>query len=99
MPFVTEALWGALPHGADDPELLIVARWPGAGERDAAAEAEVGALVELVRAVRNARAEAGVEPAAGCRVDVARAAGARRRLRGAPPGRSSGWPGRARSRS
>ena len=34
MPFVTEAIWGALPHRADDPELLIVARWPGAGERD-----------------------------------------------------------------
>jgi valyl-tRNA synthetase len=63
MPFVTEQLWGALPHAADDPELLIVARWPPAGERDAAAEAEVGALVDLVRAVRNARAEAHVEAA------------------------------------
>ena len=28
MPFVTEALWDALPHRATDPELLIVARWP-----------------------------------------------------------------------
>ncbi len=34
MPFVTEALWAAIPHRAGDPELLIVARWPGAGERD-----------------------------------------------------------------
>ena len=32
MPFVTEALWAALPHRATDPELLIVARWPGVGE-------------------------------------------------------------------
>jgi valyl-tRNA synthetase len=63
MPFVTEQLWGALPHVADDPELLIVAAWPAAGERDTAAEAEIGAFVELVRAIRNARAEARVEAA------------------------------------
>jgi valyl-tRNA synthetase len=64
MPFVTEALWAAIPHRASDPELLIVARWPGVGERDLAAEAEVEAIVELVRGVRNARAEANVEAAA-----------------------------------
>jgi valyl-tRNA synthetase len=64
MPFVTEELWAALPHAADDPELLIVARWPAAGERDSALEAEVEAVLQLVRAIRNARAEAKVEPAA-----------------------------------
>jgi valyl-tRNA synthetase len=63
MPFVTEQVWGALPHAADDPELLIVASWPAAGEHDAEAEAEIGAFVELVRAIRNARAEARVEAA------------------------------------
>ncbi len=70
MPFITERLWGALPHAAADPELLIVARWPKAGDRDMAAEAEVGALVELVRAVRNARADAKLEPAAWLPVDI-----------------------------
>jgi len=70
MPFITEVLWGAIPHRADDPALLIVARWPGVGERDAAAEAQVGALVDLVRAVRNARADAGVEPGAWLPLDV-----------------------------
>ncbi|MHB8892535.1 MAG: valine--tRNA ligase [Candidatus Limnocylindrales bacterium] len=70
MPFITERLWAALPHRATDPELLIVARWPGPGERDAAAEAQVGALVELVRAVRNARADAKLEPAAWLPLDV-----------------------------
>ena len=44
MPFVTEALWAALPHRASDPDLLIVARWPAAGERDEAAERDVDAL-------------------------------------------------------
>ena len=28
MPFVTEELWGAIPHAPADPELLIVADWP-----------------------------------------------------------------------
>jgi valyl-tRNA synthetase len=70
MPFVTEALWPAIPHRASDPELLIVARWPGVGERDAVAEAEVEAIVELVRAVRNARAEANVEAASWLPLDV-----------------------------
>ena len=70
MPFVTEQLWGALPHRATDPDLLIVARWPGVGERDLDAEAEVDALVELVRGLRNARAEAGVEAASWLPVGV-----------------------------
>ena len=70
MPFITERLWASTPHAADDPALLIVARWPGVGERDETAEAEVGALVELVRAVRNARSDARLEPAAWLPLDV-----------------------------
>ena len=70
MPFVTEALWAAIPHRAAEPELLIVARWPVAGERDAGVEAAVGAIVELVRGIRNARSEARLEPAAWLPVDV-----------------------------
>ncbi len=58
MPFVTEALWAALPHRASDPGLLIVARWPGVGERDLDAEAELEAVIGLVTALRNARASA-----------------------------------------
>ena len=71
MPFVTEQLWDALPHRATDPDLLVVARWPGLGERDLAAEREVGAIIELVRAIRNARAEAKVEPRTWLPVGVA----------------------------
>ena len=63
MPFVTEAIWAAMPHAADDPELLIVADWPTAGERDLAAEAEVEPVLELIRGIRNARIEAGIAPA------------------------------------
>ena len=72
MPFITEAIWHRLPHMAADPAMLIVADWPVAGvaAADVAAEAEVASLLELVRAIRNARAEARVEPAAWLPVDV-----------------------------
>ena len=70
MPFITERLWAALPHADADPELLIVARWPTPGERDETVEGQVGALVELVRAVRNARADAKLEPGAWLPLDV-----------------------------
>jgi valyl-tRNA synthetase len=63
MPFVTEWLWSAIPHRASDPELLIVARWPAPTARDEEIEAQVEALLELIRGLRNARAEAGIEPA------------------------------------
>jgi valyl-tRNA synthetase len=59
MPFVTEALWAELPHAGD---ALIVAPWPEAGQRDEAAEAQIGAMIDLVRAIRNARTEATIEP-------------------------------------
>jgi valyl-tRNA synthetase len=72
MPFVTEAIWEKLPHGSDDPGLLIVADWPtnSAATVDAATELEVAALIDLVRAVRNARSEARIEPAAWLPVDA-----------------------------
>jgi valyl-tRNA synthetase len=58
MPFVTEAIWTALPHRATDPDLLIVARWPAVGERDLEVERQVSALLDLVVGIRNARASA-----------------------------------------
>ena len=72
MPFVTETIWERLPHTADDPELLIVAAWPSVrlDPADAAAEAQVAPLLDLVRAIRNARSEARIEPAAWLPVDV-----------------------------
>jgi valyl-tRNA synthetase len=59
MPFVTEALWQELPHVG---ESVMIASWPEAGPRDEAAETDFGALIEIVRAIRNARTEAGIEP-------------------------------------
>src|SRR4029079_654802 len=71
MPFITAAIWAPLPHRATDRELLIVAHWPAPAPRDETVEAEVGTLIDLVRAVRNARSEARIEPGPWLRVDLA----------------------------
>ncbi|MGZ6377909.1 MAG: valine--tRNA ligase [Candidatus Limnocylindrales bacterium] len=64
MPFLTEAIWQRLPHEPGDPELLLVARWPDATSPRALVEPVQAAATEellgLVRAIRNARAEAGI---------------------------------------
>uniref|UniRef100_A0A831TL79 Valine--tRNA ligase n=1 Tax=Thermorudis peleae TaxID=1382356 RepID=A0A831TL79_9BACT len=62
MPFVTEELWQRLPHAGDS---IMVAPWPAVDPAwiDEEAEREFGFLMEAIRAIRNARAEAGVEPA------------------------------------
>ena len=63
MPFVTEEIWStlmdALPQRAARAEALIVAPYPQADSTliDDGAEAEVEALLDVVRAVRNLRAE------------------------------------------
>ncbi len=59
MPFVTEALWQELPHVGNS---VMIASWPESGTRDESSESHFGALIETVRAIRNARTEANVEP-------------------------------------
>jgi valyl-tRNA synthetase len=67
MPFVTEEIWQALVQKIDgiDDEALIVAAFPhgASGYRDEAAEREMETLIDVVRAIRNIRAEKKVEPA------------------------------------
>ena len=72
MPFVTEAAWQHLPHTG---ESLMIARWPEPGVRDEAAEAAMHAVMDVVRAIRNARSEYNVEP--GRRIAAVIAAGDR----------------------
>ena len=63
MPYVTEAIWSHLPGVAQDAESLMTQRWPAAaGQRDTQAEDSFGSIQEIVRAIRNARAEYNVEP-------------------------------------
>jgi valyl-tRNA synthetase len=61
IPFVTEALWTALTRG----ESLVIATWPSAdpARADAAAEAHVAALRQVVTEVRRFRSDQGVKPA------------------------------------
>ena len=97
MPFVTEALWAALPHRATDPELLIVARWPGVGERDPLPSARSGRSSTSSREIRNARSvgAAAGRPTGWRRWSTCRSRWARRSRRSARP--SSGSPARGRS--
>ncbi|TCN24551.1 valine--tRNA ligase [Mesobacillus foraminis] len=56
MPFITEEIWQNLPHAG---ESITVAQWPKVDESltDEAAAAEMKLLVEIIRSVRNIRAE------------------------------------------
>ena len=61
MPFLTEEIWQKLPHeGAS----IMVAQWPEghAGDLDAAAERAMTAIMEVIKTVRNLRAELGTPP-------------------------------------
>jgi valyl-tRNA synthetase len=56
MPFITEEIWQNLPHQG---ESITVAAWPTVKEEimDTEAAAEMKLLVEIIRSVRNIRAE------------------------------------------
>jgi len=60
MPFVTEELW-AVTASAKREGLLATAEWPsGPGAWDPRAEAEIGWVIDVVTAIRSARAEMNV---------------------------------------
>ncbi len=91
-PFVTEELWGHLKRaclevgGIYEPEggweeALIVAQWPSGREEiseDVEATKDFVLLMDLVRAIRNARAEKRVHP--GLRIPALISAGAKESL-------------------
>jgi len=75
-PFVTEELWGHLKHAAEAhseflapkggwEDALIIARWPEAEQRAEGASSAIDSfhqVQDIVRAIRNARAEKDVNP-------------------------------------
>jgi valyl-tRNA synthetase len=74
-PFVTEELWGHLRRALQDspladltedwPEVLIIAGWPEAREPEGWEEGKIAdftLIQEIVRSIRNLRAEKGVAP-------------------------------------
>ena len=61
MPFITEEIWQRLPHAGDS---IMIAPYPKAGrkQRDEAAERAMGAVMDVVTAVRNIRGEMRISP-------------------------------------
>jgi valyl-tRNA synthetase len=83
MPFVTEEVWQQLKRAAPDnlrSDALIIAAWPKADRKfvNLRAEREFAQVMDIVRAIRNARAEFNVEP--GKRIPAIIAAGGARKL-------------------
>ena len=61
MPFITEELWHA---GGERQTDLILAQWPAPAIEADEASTEIGWLIDLVSAIRSARTELNVPPAA-----------------------------------
>jgi valyl-tRNA synthetase len=66
MPFITEEIWqtlsGHLRWDGARPDSIMIAPYPGGrGCIDDGAEAEMALIIEIIRSIRNARAEAKVE--------------------------------------
>jgi len=75
MPFVTEAVWQALPDVLRDCETLMLTQWPTVSMDliDQQAEDSMQLIVELIRGIRNRRSEYKVTP--GRRVPAVISAG------------------------
>ena len=65
VPFISDTvalqLWQRLPN-ADRSPSLVIAKWPKPGTRSVALEERMDIALELVRAIRNLRQEAGTKP-------------------------------------
>ena len=68
-PFVTEEVWQSLMGRPAErprpgvPDSIMISPWPVAGERDPEAEDRMERVMEIIRGIRNTRAENGVDPA------------------------------------
>jgi valyl-tRNA synthetase len=73
VPFISETLalqlWQGRRTTGDDVS-LVVSRWPAAGARDAALEERMGLALEVVRAARALRQDAGIDPSERVRVTL-----------------------------
>jgi valyl-tRNA synthetase len=61
MPFITEEIWQQLPHDGDS---IMVSSWPAPRPEwiDPDAEAQMDAVMEVIRSVRSVRTELGLAP-------------------------------------
>ena len=72
MPFITEEIWGYLPHSEDEKPYLISESWPKASLSYIYPEATkvLETTMEAVRAIRNIKAEKAVAPSVKIRATV-----------------------------
>jgi valyl-tRNA synthetase len=65
MPFISEDIWQRLPRTAGAAPSIMVASFPKASRKghDAEAEAQMGALIAIVSAIRTIRSESRIAPA------------------------------------
>ena len=64
MPFITEEIFSSLPHLPGDAESIMISRYP-TGRSDLVFSVEAGEMervLELIRAIRNRRAEMNIAP-------------------------------------
>ena len=66
MPFITEEIFSSLPHLPGDAESIMISRYPtGRSDLEFPVEAgEMERVLELIRAIRNRRAEMNIAPPA-----------------------------------
>jgi valyl-tRNA synthetase len=74
LPFITETialqLWKRAGK-SENASSLVVSRWPKAEQRDLALEERFGTFMDVVRAIRNMRQEAGLDPSTRAKVALA----------------------------
>jgi valyl-tRNA synthetase len=83
MPFLTEELWQALPKPAGSAASIMIAPYPtpeAAWLAEGAGAAEMERVIEVVRSIRNLRADLNVPPKARPRVEIFPSAEATRLL-------------------
>ncbi|MEG2073272.1 MAG: class I tRNA ligase family protein, partial [Angelakisella sp.] len=63
MPFITEEIWQSLPH-AGEGDSIMIAKWPEYDEALSFAkeEADFQKVMDMIRAIRNQRAEMNIPP-------------------------------------
>ena len=63
MPFITEEIWQHLPHEDATEKTIMLTQWPTADEalNNPEAEAQMNEIMDIIRAVRNLRADMNVK--------------------------------------
>lgn len=72
MPFITEEIWGFLPHGEDEQGYLIKAEWPKTSISYIYPKSSkiVEMAMDAIKAIRNIRAEKNVVPSKKLRATI-----------------------------